>query len=149
MKVIMLVDVKGIGKKDSIVEVKDGYAANFLIPNKKAVRYCDQSISALNKQKEDEAERLAELKKIAEEVKEKLEKITLEFVVKSSSDGRMCGTISLKQIDGKLKSEYGIQIDKRKIIDKYQVNAFGITNLKIELFKGVIGNIKIHVSEEK
>ena len=61
----------------------------------------------------------------------------------------MIGTISYKEVGQKLSKEFGIDIDKRKIVDKYQINAFGVTNLKIELYKGVIATIKVHVSEEK
>jgi large subunit ribosomal protein L9 len=149
MKVILLQDVKGIGKKGETKEVKDGYALNFLIPKRLAVKMTETSVKVLEQQNEEERIRQEKLKAIAEENKGKLEAITLEFICKAAKDGRMIGTISYKEVGQKLSKDFGIDIDKRKIVDKYQINAFGVTNLKIELYKGVIANIKVHVSEEK
>lgn len=149
MKVILLQDVKSIGKKGETKEVKDGYALNFLIPKRLAVKMTETSVKVLEQQNEAERIRQEKLKNIAEENKSKLESITLEFISKAAKDGRMIGTISYKEVGQKLSKEFGIDIDKRKIVDKYQINAFGVTNLKIELYKGVIATIKVHVSEEK
>ena len=98
------------------------------------------------KQREDE---MLAKKAFAQEVAEKLKEITLEFTAPSSKDGRMFGNISPKQICEEMKKVFNIDIDKRKFIDKYPVNAFGYTRLKIELFKGVVGTVNIHVSEKK
>ena len=149
MKVILLKDVKGIGKKDQIVSVKDGYAANYLIPNKLAVMESQKSVEVLNQQKADAAEevRLATIK--AKEVAKQLESITVEFTAACGSDGRMFGSISTKQIEQELKAKHNITIDKRKFIDKIAVDRLGYTKLKIELYKGVTGTVTIHVSEKK
>ena len=88
-------------------------------------------------------------KQEAEMIAEKLKDITLEFLATSSKDGRMCGTISPKQIIEELKKLHSIELDKRKFVDKYPVNAFGYTRLKIEIYKGVVGTINVHVSEKK
>jgi len=149
MKLILVVDVKNVGKKDQIVDVNDGYAVNFLLPRRLAVKYDDKSLNELNKQKENRAKQLEEEKQIALKNKELLKNINLEFTAKASPDGRMFGTISYKQIEQELKDKYNIEIDKRKFIDKYQINAFGFTRLKIELFKDVIGVVNVHVSEQK
>lgn len=147
MKVILLKDVKGIGKKNEIVNVKDGYAANYLVPNKLAVIYSQKSHEILNEQKAEEAANIERLKQEAIAISKKLETITVEFVAKGSGDGRMFGTISTKQIEQELKAKHGIEIDKRKIVSKESVDHFGYTKLQIELFKGVIGTITVHVSE--
>lgn len=149
MEVILLEDVKGIGKKGETKTVNDGYANNFLIPRKKAVRKTAESLATLNKQIEEHKKLLEEQKNKAIKNKEIIENTTLEFTAKSQKDGSMAGTISTKAIAEKLKNEYNIEIDKRKFVDKISVNAFGITNLKIELFKDVVANIRIHVSEMK
>jgi len=148
MKVILLKDIKGIGKKSEIVNVKDGYGANYLIPNKLAVMYSERSNEILNEQKKAEAENIEKMKQEAREVSKKLESITLEFKAKGNGEGRMFGTISTKQIEQQLKEQYKIEIDKRKIIDKQLVDHFGYTKLKIELYKGITGTITVHVSEE-
>lgn len=148
MKVILLKDVKGIGKKSQIVNVKDGYGANYLIPNRLAVMYSEKSQEILDKQKQEEAENIERMKLQAQETAKKLEGIVLEFEARGSGDGRMFGTISTKQIETELKDKYGIEIDKRKIVDKQAVDHFGYTKLKIELYKGIYGVITIHVTEK-
>ena len=147
MEVILLADVKKLGKKGETIVVSDGYATNYLIPKNLAVRKTAGSIKVLNDQKENAAKHEEELKKAALATKEKLDAFTLEFKVKAQKNGTMSKTISPKEIENSLK-EHGIIIDKRKIIDKYPVNAFGYTRLKVELYKDVIGTINIHCVEE-
>ena len=149
MKVILLQDVKNVGKKGEEKVVNDGYATNFLLPRRLAVPSTEKSKEILNNQKKQEADRQAELKKIALETKQKLEKITLEFVASTGPDGRMYGSISTKQVEEQLLAKHGLTIDKRKFVEKYQINSLGYTRLKIELYKGVIGEINVHVSEKK
>lgn len=149
MKVILLQDVKGIGKKGQAVEVKDGYAANFLIPRRLAVKLTDKSLEVLDKQNKDAAEQVRQDTLKAQEVAKKLESIVLEFTANTGSDGRMFGTISNKQVEEKLRNEYKISIDKRKFIDKTAIDRLGYTKLRIELYKGVEGVVTVHVSEKK
>lgn len=149
MKVILLNDVKNVGKKDQIVDVSDGYAANFLFPKKLAVKLTSQSINNLEKQQEQRKQDEENKRQIALKNKEIIEGIVLEFSASSSKDGRMFGTISPKQIEEEMKKKHNITIDKRKFVDKYPVNAFGYTNLKVELYKGVIASLRVHVSEKK
>ena len=149
MKVILLKDVKGIGKKDATVDVKDGYASNYLIPRGLAVKLTEGSKNVLNKQQEDRALQDAENKKLAEKVAKELENITLEFKVNTGADDKMFGTISFKQIEEELKAKHNIVIDKRKFIDKTPVDRLGYTKLRIELYKGVVGTVTVHVSSSK
>lgn len=149
MKVILLKDVKNIGKKDQEVEVANGYAANYLFPNKLAVALTETGRHIRDeeiKRKQDEETHKIEL---AKQLVETLKGITLEFRAKAAKDGRMIGTISTKQIVESLKEKHQIIVDKRKFVDHYLVNAFGFTRLKIELHKGVIAVINVHVNEEK
>ncbi len=149
MKVILLKDVKGVGKKQEIVNVKDGYGANYLIPHGLAVMYSDKSLEILNNQKADQAAEIAKNIAKAEDIAAKLKDITLEFSANSGAGGKMFGTISSKQIASELLEKYGIEIDKRKFVNKTVVDVFGYTKLQIELYKGVIGEITVHVSEAK
>ena len=149
MKVILLKDVKGVGKKQEIVNVKDGYGANYLIPHGLAVMYSEKSLEILNNQKADQAAEIAKNTEFAKEIAAKLKDIVLEFTANSGAGGRMFGTISSKQIAAELEEKHGIQIDKRKFVNKTVVDSFGYTKLQIELYKGVIGEINVHVVENK
>lgn len=149
MEVILLKDVKGIGKKGETKTVADGYAQNFLIPRKLVVKKTNESVNELNRQNELEAKRQEDLKNEAIANKEKLDNLVLEYKSKAHADGTMAGNISTKEIEKDLLEKHGIKIDKRKFIDKFLLNAFGYTNLKIELYKGIIATVRIHISEDK
>ena len=129
MKIILLADVKGVGKKGMTVDAKDGFAKNFLIPRGLAVISTDSNQKILAKNNAEEDARQQALKKEAEELAERLEHINVEFKAKVGSDGRMFGAISPKQIEEGLKAQWNITIDKRKFIDKYPANALGYTRL--------------------
>ena len=148
MKVILLKDVKGIGKKQDVVNVKDGYGANYLIPNRLAVMYSERSQEILDGQKKAEADNIEKMKADAKEIAKKLEGIVLSFDARGGEGGRMFGTISTKQIEQELKDKHGIEIDKRKFVDKQPVDHFGYSKLTIELYKGITGTITILVNEK-
>lgn len=149
MKVILLSDVKGIGKKGQTVDVKDGYASNYLIPHRLAVKLTDKSQEVLNQQNADMAAKIKRETEEAKEVSKRLENIVVEFSANTGADGKMFGNISYKQIEEKLKSDFNIVIDKRKFLEKTPVDRIGYTKLRIELYKGVEGVITVHVSERK
>ena len=145
MKVILLADVKKVGKKGEIKEVSDGYGRNFLIARNLAVMASSDSLKVLDKEKEAEAQREAELKKEAEELAAKMENMTLEFKV-NAKNGVVFNSVSTKQIQDALRKQ-GIVIDKRKIIDHEPITSLGYSRVKIELYKGVIGTIKVLLKE--
>jgi large subunit ribosomal protein L9 len=153
MKVILLNDVKGLGKKGETVEVSDGYASNFLIPRKLATISTPNHQAQLDKSNAEEEVRQLQLKKDAEALAQRLEHLNVEFTAKVGGDGRMFGTISPKEIEQGMKAQWNITIDKRKFLDKYPANALGYTRLRIELYKGsagqVIGVVNVHITEEK
>ena len=149
MKVILLSDVKKVGKKGSIVEVSDGYGANFLIPNKLAVKVTKTSMDIKNKQDDDKAKQDEQNRLDAVALKEKMDILTLELKAKVGKDGKMFGAISTKQIVEEYKKQFDIELDKRKIIDSKSISSLGYTKIKIELYKNVIATITIHIEEEK
>lgn len=149
MEVILLKDIKGIGKKGETKTVSDGYAQNFLIPRKLVVRKTVESLATLKKEQAAEEKKQEELKAEAIAAKAKLESIVVEFKLKAHADKTPAGSVSTKEVEKVLKEKYGITIDKRKFIDKYPLNAFGYTNLKIELYKDIIGTIRVHLIEEE
>lgn len=146
MKVILLADVKKVGKKGEIKEVSDGYGRNFLINKKLAVQATAGSMNVLKKQNDQEDARQLELKKQAESLKKELETKEFKFKVKSGKEGRVFGSVSTKQIAEEM-AKAGYKIDKRKIIDTQPVQSLGYTNVRIELYKGVIGQIRVHLIE--
>lgn len=148
MKVILLSDVKKLGKKGDIVEVADGYGRNFLLRQKLAVEATKKSMEILDEQNLQHSLEEKQLEADAEDIKKKLEKITLEFKVKSGKDGRVFGSVSMKQVAEQLLKQYDIKIDKRKIIDASNIGSLGYTDVKVDLYKNkVIGVVRVHVSE--
>ena len=148
MKVILLKDVKKLGKKDQTIEVSDGYANNYLFPNKLAVQLTKGSSQVLANQKEEERQLFEKNQAEARSIAEKLQNIVLEFTLKAGNNGKCFGNVSLKQIEEKLSATQGIEIDKRKFLDKGPLDSFGVYKLRIELFKGVVGTINVHISED-
>ena len=110
MEVILLKDVKGIGKKGETKTVADGYAQNFLIPRKLVVKKTNESLNELNRQNEKEARRQEELKNEAIRNKETLDTLVLEYRSKAHADGTMAGSISTKEIEKDLLEKHGIKI---------------------------------------
>ncbi len=150
MKVILLKDVKNIGKKDEIVEVADGYASNFLIPRGFAVAASSQGKQILKDQKKAEAKKREKEKQKAIKVKEKLEDITLEFPVKTGEGGRVFGSVSTKQIEQALWKEHKIKVDKRKFNPNKALNLLGMNRINVDLFgKEVVGEIKVRLIDKE
>ena len=146
MKVILLNDVPKLGKKGEIKEVADGYGRNFLIARGLAVQESSASKKILDEQNKKAAELDAENRVKANELKDKLAKMDLEFKVKAK-DGRVSGSVSGKQIEEALANK-GISIDKRKIKNSSPLNELGTYDVKIELYKDIIGIIKVKLIEE-
>ena len=146
MKVILLQDVKKQGKKDDIIEVSDGYAINFLIKKGLAVPQTKKSQSVLDKELLDrhleEEEKVAEFNKIRKE----LEKKTLNFKVKTGAQDKVFGVVSTKQISEELK-KMGYNIDKKCIVLDHNLDTLGTHEVKIELHKRVVFNLKVNLKK--
>ena len=140
MKIILIDNVKGTGKKDEVKEVKDVYGS-FLIKNKKAVLYSTKSNEVLNTQIKDRNDKEEQLILECTNIKNKLEKDTLEFLVKTGNDGKVFGSISSKQISEELKKK-GYNIDK-KLIDRENLNTLGSHTVTINLHKKVVAHLNV------
>ncbi len=147
MKVILLSDVKKVGKKGEIVEVADGYGRNFLIAQHLAVLATQKSQERLDEERVQQKLNEQEMEMEAKEIAEKLNGIVLEFRVKSGKEGRMFGSVSTKQIVEELNRKFQIRIDKRKILDTTPITSLGVTKVKVELYRNVIGTINVHCKE--
>ena len=145
MKVILLADVKGQGKKGELINTSDGYARNFLFPRKLAKPADSGSIKEIEMKKESEAFHIAEEKKKANETKAFLSDKQLVFKTTGGSDGRLYGSVTTKDISEKIESELGLKIDKRVITISDTIKTAGVYIVKIKLFQGIVADLKIVV----
>ena len=148
MKVIMLQDVKNVGKKDQVVNVSDGYAMNFLFPRNLAVKVSERSMEIKSEQESARQAEEASRKAEALALKEKLDARTITVQAKSGKDGKMFGSISTKQMVDVLKSQHQLLVDKKKFLTNAPIAVFGVTVVAIELYKGVVANLRVHVREQ-
>ncbi|WP_096202907.1 50S ribosomal protein L9 [Bacillus sp. FJAT-45350] len=147
MKVIFQQDVKGKGKKGEVKNVSEGYARNYLLPNKLAVEATQGNIKSLDNQKKSEQKKEQEELEVAKKYKEELESLTIEVKAKSGEGGRLFGAVSTKQIAETL-SKMKKKVDKRKIMLDDPIRALGYTNVPIKIHPEVIATVKVHVVEE-
>ncbi len=145
MKVILTQDIKGVGKKDEIINANDGYARNFLFPKKMAVEANAQNMSLLQGRKDSANFKKEQDKEKANEIKDKLSKIMLTIKVKAGENGKIFGSITSKEISTELKNQYKIEIDKKKINLKEPIKELGEFNIEIKLYEGIIGKLKIKI----
>lgn len=149
MKVILLSDVKNVGKKDEVVEVSPGYGRNFLIRRGLAVLATGGSLDVLAEEESEKQANQDELKGKAEQVKAKIEKIELDFFVNVGVEGKIFGSVSSKQVASALLKRYDIKVDRRKFLDNGPYNHLGVNNVKVELFKDVVATIQVVLKEKK
>lgn len=145
MKVILLSDIKGVGKKDEVINASDGYARNYLLPKKLAVEANTENMNKLNNKKEAANYRKDIEKQNAEELAKKLKGIMLKIKVKSGENGKIFGGVTAKEISDNLKEQYNFNIDKKKIELKETIKTLGSFNISIKLFEGITANLKVEV----
>ena len=148
MKVILLSDVKGQGKKNDVIEVSDGYAKNFLIPRKLAKAADAQSLNDVKVREEARLYRIATEKKEAQELAKRLETLVVKIKAASGADGRLYGSITSKDISEQLAADHGITIDKRKLVLSENIKAYGGYEVEAKLYPEVVGKVHILVCEK-
>ena len=148
MRVIFLKDVKGKGEKGEVKEVSVGYAQNFLFKNKMAIEATPANLSKLEGQQKRVEKNAAEELEEAKELKEQLEKVTVEMKAKSGEGGRLFGSITTKQIADELYKKEDIKVDRRKMELPDAIRALGYTNIPIKIHQDVTATLKVHVTEE-
>ena len=146
MKVILLCDVKGQGKKDQIINVSDGYARNFLFPQKKAVPADAKATSELKSKEDAKQYRINEDRKAAQALADRIKEAVVDIVMGHGQDGRLYGSVTSKDIAGELSKILGIEIDKRKIIMKEAIKAYGNYEVEIKLLQDISAKfvVKVH-----
>ena len=148
MKVILLEDVRGKGKKGEVIEVSDGYARNVLIKKKQGVEATSKNLNDLKLQQEHkakvDAENLADAKAMAARMSE----WTIETTVKSGEGGKVFGSVSSKEIATAAEAQFGEKIDKKKIVLEEPIKSLGVHEVKVRLHPEVMATIRVHVGEE-
>ena len=145
MKVILLEDVKGQGKKGELINTSDGYARNFLFPKKLAKPADASSIKEIETKKESQAFHLAEEKKKAEETKAFLSDKKIVFKTSGGTDGRLYGAVTTKDVSDKIEKDLGLKIDKKSISISTTIKTAGEYTAKIKLFQGITADLKLIV----
>lgn len=148
MKVILKQDIKGVGKKDQIINANDGYARNFLFPKNLAVPADKGNMTNLQSKQSSEQHRKNLEKEAAIETKNKIEKIMLKIQVKSGENGKVFGSVTSKEIGENLDKQYKIKVDKKKIMLQEPIKNLGTFDIEIKLYDGVNAKLKIDVIGE-
>ena len=145
MKVILIEDVKGKGKKDQILEVSDGYARNYLFKNKLAIAADAKALNEL-KMKQDAKQYKHDLEKAAAvETAKKLESLTVVIPQEAGKDDKLYGAVTARDIVEKLKNDYNIEVDKKKLIMDASIKTFGMYKIKAKLFTDVSATLNVQV----
>lgn len=145
MKVILLENIKGVGKKDEIINASDGYAQNFLFPKKLALEANKENLAKLKAKQDATSYKKGVEKQEAEKIVAKLKELTLQIKVKAGDNGKIFGGVTSKEISEELNHQYKIDIDKKKIILQETIKNLGVFNVEVKLYEGVIGKINVNV----
>lgn len=148
MKVILLQDVKDLGKKDSIVNVSDGYARNFLFPKKVAVEASEGALKTIADKKSSLQNKKNMELQAAKELADKLNKVEVNIKTKTGDNGKLFGSITNKDIAELIKSQHKIEIDKKKIVLNDTIKAVGTYQAEIKVYPEVSAKVKVIVSAE-
>ncbi len=148
MKVVLLQDVKGTGKKGELVNVSDGYARNFLFPRKIAKEADAQAINELKNAEQSKQYKIETETAQAKANADKLNGQTLTMFGKAGKGGKLFGSVTSKEIAAELQKKFGISVDKRKIVLDNDIKSFGTYNCEVRLYNGVSAVIKVMVTEE-
>ena len=148
MKVILLEDVKSLGKKGQIVNVNDGYARNFILPKKLGLEANNKNLNDLKLQKQKEEKIAQENLEAAKELAAKIEAGKIVLPIKVGEGGRVFGSVSTKEITQAVKSQLGLEIDKKKIQLKDHIKTLGVHEVPVKVHPKVTATLKVQVTEE-
>lgn len=147
MKVVLLQDVKGTGKKGELANVSDGYARNYLLPRNLAKEADAQALNELKNAEQSKQHKIAVETAEAQANAKRLEGQVLEMTAKAGQGGRLFGSVTSKEIAAELKRKYSLAIDKRKVVLESDIKAFGTYNAEVKLYTGISAKIKVKVVE--
>ena len=147
MKVILLQDVKSLGKKGELVEASDGYARNYLLPRKIAREANAQAMNEYKNAENSKNFKIATQKAQAEQQKKMLEGKKFVMTAKAGQGGRLFGSITAKQVAEEIEKQYNIVVDKRKVVLECDIKEFGTYKAEVKLYTGISANIDVQVTE--
>jgi large subunit ribosomal protein L9 len=148
MKVILLEDVKNVGKKGALINAKDGYANNFLFPKKLAIEATPANLKNLENAKKKQEEKEMEIFQEAKKLEEELMKVAIVIKTKAGENGKLFGSITTKEIAEQLEEKSGISIDKRKFELDDTIKSVGEYSVRIKLHPKVVAKIQVIVTEK-
>jgi len=148
MKVILLQDVKGLGKKGEVINASDGYARNFLFPKKVAAEATEGNMKTLKEQKTSQEMKKQQEIEEAKDLAKKIEKSPIEITAKAGDGGRLFGSVTSKDLAEALEKQYKIKIDKRKIVLPEPIRELGVRHIEIKIHPGVVGKLKVSIKEQ-
>ena len=146
MKVILKQDIKGVGKKDQVINAADGYARNFLLPKGLAIPADTGNMNNLKAKNESIEYRKGEDLKEAKIIAEKMKSLTLKLTVKAGDNGKLFGAVTSKEIAEALKTQFNIIVDKKKVLLNESIKEAGCRKVDIKLNEGVIGTITVMIT---
>ena len=149
MKVVLLADVKGSGKKGELVNVSDGYARNFLFPKKLAKEANAQALNELKNAEESRAFKIKQETEAAQASADKINGKSVSILAKAGQGGKFFGSVTAKEIAEAIKKQYGVDVDKRKIDTKGDMKAFGTYECEVKLYSGITATVKAVVTEKE
>ena len=149
MKVILIKDVKGTGKKNEVKEVSDGYARNFLLPKKLAVPADNTNMKELNEKNKSIENKAQKEYEAAVELGKKMEEMNIVIYSKAGDGGRLFGSITSKDIAEQLKKQHEIVVDKRKVLLNDPIRTLGSTIVEIKIHQKVVTKIRVDVREKQ
>jgi len=148
MKIILLEDVKSLGKKGEIVNVNDGYARNFILPKKLGLEANAKNLNDLKLQKAKAARIAQEELDAAKELAKHIESLTVETTIKTGEGGKTFGSVSTKEIAEAAKKQHQLELDKKKIVLDGEIRTLGTHVVSVKLHHEVTAKLKVHVSEK-
>ena len=148
MKVILLGDIKGVGKKDQVIEASDGYARNMILPKKLGVEATSKNLNDLKLQKANAEKVAQENLEAAQAFAKDLETKEIILTLKVGENGKIFGGVTSKEISEGLKKDYKIEIDKKKIILSETIKTLGNVTVDVKLYEGVMGKLKVDIIAE-
>lgn len=147
MKIILLEDVKTLGKKGDIINANDGYARNFILPKKLGIEATPKNLNDLKLQKANDEKVAAQILQDAQDFAKELEEQTVEVKMKAGEGGKAFGSVSTKEIAVAYKDKYGKEIDKKKMVLPEAIKNFGTYEVKVKLHPKVSGVLRVKVEE--